>query len=67
MLLGLWGMLMRRAHWREDALTCALFISFAAVTAVFLGHTSHRRFLDWIAFASGPLNVLRKKLLAMAP
>jgi 4-amino-4-deoxy-L-arabinose transferase-like glycosyltransferase len=58
MLLGLWGMWRRRAHWREDSLLYALFFAFAVVTAVFWAHTSHRSYLDvyWIVFASGALS-----------
>ena len=57
MMLGLWGMWMRRAQWREDAILYAAFLSFAVVTAVIFGHTSHRVYLDvyWIVFAAGAL------------
>jgi 4-amino-4-deoxy-L-arabinose transferase-like glycosyltransferase len=58
MLLGLWGMWMRRARWREDSIIYAAFVCFAAVTAAIFGHTSHRVYLDvyWIAFAAGALS-----------
>jgi len=57
MILGLMGMWMMRGHWREDFSIYALFISFAALTAFFFGHTSHRVYLDvyWIVFASGAI------------
>src|SRR5262249_37571992 len=39
MILGSWGMWVRRRDWREDLIFYALFLSHAAVTAVFFGHT----------------------------
>jgi 4-amino-4-deoxy-L-arabinose transferase-like glycosyltransferase len=55
MALGLAAMFLRRKAWREHMIVYALFLCFAAVTAVFFGHTSHRSYLDvyWIVFASG--------------
>jgi hypothetical protein len=55
MILGLWGMWACRSHWREHSIFYAQFVSFAAVTAVFFGHTSYRAYLDvyWIVFAAG--------------
>ena len=63
MTLGLWSMWAGRGYWREHLIYYALFVSFAAVTAVFFGHTSHRSYLDlyWIAFAAGALVRLRTK------
>jgi 4-amino-4-deoxy-L-arabinose transferase-like glycosyltransferase len=63
MMLGLWGMWASRRHWREHSIFYAQFISFAAVTAVFFGHTSYRAYLDvyWIVFAAGVLAALRSK------
>jgi 4-amino-4-deoxy-L-arabinose transferase-like glycosyltransferase len=60
MILGLWGMLASRSHWREHTIFYAQFVSFAAVTAVFFGATSYRAYLDvyWIAFAAGVLGAL---------
>jgi 4-amino-4-deoxy-L-arabinose transferase-like glycosyltransferase len=60
MILGLWGMWAGRTHWREHSIFYAQFISFAAVTAVFFGHTSYRAYLDvyWIVFAAGVLATL---------
>jgi hypothetical protein len=57
MLLGLWGMGRRRAHWREDSLIYLLFVTFMLVTAVFWAHTSHRVYLDvyWMVFGAGAL------------
>jgi 4-amino-4-deoxy-L-arabinose transferase-like glycosyltransferase len=57
MMLGLWGMWAGRRHWREHSIFYAQFISFAAVTAVFFGHTGYRAYLDvyWIVFAAGVL------------
>ena len=57
MTLGLWGMWSGRRHWREHLVFYALFASFAAITALFWGHTSHRAYLDvyWIVFAAGVL------------
>jgi 4-amino-4-deoxy-L-arabinose transferase-like glycosyltransferase len=57
MSLGLWGMWAGRRHWREHLIFYALFLSFAAITAVLFGHTSHRSYLDlyWIVFAAGAL------------
>jgi 4-amino-4-deoxy-L-arabinose transferase-like glycosyltransferase len=61
MTLGLCGMWLRREHWREEAIIYAAFVSFAVVTALIFGHTSHRVYLDvyWIAFAAGTLERLR--------
>jgi 4-amino-4-deoxy-L-arabinose transferase-like glycosyltransferase len=68
MTLGLWGMWAGRKHWREHLIFYALFISFAAVTAVFFGHTSYRSYLDvyWIVFAADSLEQLRNKFLPLA-
>jgi 4-amino-4-deoxy-L-arabinose transferase-like glycosyltransferase len=57
MILGLWGMWARRTHWREHSIFYTQFVAFAAVTAIFFGHTSYRAYLDvfWIVFAAGVL------------
>jgi 4-amino-4-deoxy-L-arabinose transferase-like glycosyltransferase len=57
MTLGLWGMWSGRRHWREHLVFYALFVTFAAITALFWAHTSHRAYLDvyWIVFAAGAL------------
>jgi 4-amino-4-deoxy-L-arabinose transferase-like glycosyltransferase len=57
MILGIWWMLISSRHWREHSIFYAQFIAFAAVTAVFFGHTSYRAYLDvyWIVFAAGGL------------
>jgi 4-amino-4-deoxy-L-arabinose transferase-like glycosyltransferase len=57
MILGLWGMWASRSHWREHSIFYAQFVAFAVVTAVFVGHTSYRAYLDvyWIVFAAGVL------------
>jgi hypothetical protein len=57
MLLGLWGMFLRRSVWRKEFLIYALFAEFLPVTALFWGHTSHRVYLDcyWILFGAGAL------------
>jgi 4-amino-4-deoxy-L-arabinose transferase-like glycosyltransferase len=57
MIFGLWGMWAGRRHWREHSIFYAQFVAFAAVTAVFFGHTSYRAYLDvyWIVFAAGVL------------
>ena len=61
MMLGLWGMWVGRRHWREHLVFYILFVSFAAITAMFWGHTSHRAYLDvyWIVFAAGALHQLQ--------
>jgi hypothetical protein len=58
MCLGLWGMWSQRQRWREHRIIYAGFVSLAAVTFVFFGHTSHRAYLDvyWIVFAAGLLS-----------
>lgn len=63
MILGLYGMWKGRTHWREHSIFYAQFISFAAVTAVFFGHTSYRSYLDvyWIVFAAGVMAALGSK------
>ena len=65
---GLWGMWVGRRHWRELLIFCALFFSFAAITALFWGHTSHRAYLDvyWIVFAAGALDRLRSSFFSVA-
>jgi uncharacterized membrane protein YoaK (UPF0700 family) len=62
MILGLAAMFFYRKSWREHLILYALFVSFAAVTAVFFAHTSHRSYLDvyWIVFAAGLLAELRR-------
>jgi len=61
MALGLAAMFVYRRAWREHLIFYALFVSFAAVTAVFFAHTSHRSYLDvyWIVFAGGLMAELR--------
>jgi 4-amino-4-deoxy-L-arabinose transferase-like glycosyltransferase len=63
MILGLWGMWTSRRHWCEHSIFYAQFVSFAAVTAVFFGHTGYRAYLDvyWIVFAAGVLAVWQSK------
>ena len=63
MILGLWGMWASRTHWPEHSIFYAQFVAFAAVTAVFFGHTSYRAYLDvfWIVFAAGLLAAWLKK------
>jgi hypothetical protein len=69
MVLGLWGMWMRRAHWREDSLIYLLFVQFLLVTAVYFGQTNHRVFLDvyWIVFGAGTLATVAYQGLFMQP
>jgi 4-amino-4-deoxy-L-arabinose transferase-like glycosyltransferase len=57
MLLGLWGMWLQRAHWRDDSLIYLLFAQFLLVTTVYFGQTNHRVFLDvyLIVFGAGAL------------
>lgn len=57
MLLGLWGMWLRRANWRDNSLIYLLFGQFLLVTAVYFGQTNHRVFLDeyFIVFAAGTI------------
>jgi hypothetical protein len=63
LILGLWGMWASRRCWRVHLIFYGLFISFAGVTAVFYGHTSHRAYLDvyFVVFAAGVLERLRSK------
>jgi 4-amino-4-deoxy-L-arabinose transferase-like glycosyltransferase len=60
MILGLSAMWLFRRNWREHLNFYALFVTFAAVTAVYMGHTSYRVYLDvyWIVFAAGLLENL---------
>src|ERR1700683_3259486 len=57
MLLGLWGMWLRRRHLRDDSLVYLLFAQFLLVTAVYFGQTNHRVFLDvyFIVFGAGAI------------
>ena len=66
MALGLWGMWSGRQNWREHLIFYALFVSFAAVTAVFFGHTNYRAYLDvyWIVFAAGILAAFAERVFA---
>ena len=68
MTLGLWGMWAGRRNWREHLIFYALFVSFAAVTAVFFGHTNYRAYLDvyWIVFAAAALDQLRSRYFLLA-
>src|SRR6185436_7326752 len=45
--IGLWR---HRQAWRDHALMGALLLSFAATTAVFWAHTSHKSYLDVFLF-----------------
>jgi 4-amino-4-deoxy-L-arabinose transferase-like glycosyltransferase len=69
MILGIWGMWSGRRRWRDHLIFYALFVSFAAVTAVFFGHTSYRVYLDvyWIVFAAGTLERLRVNISQVRP
>ncbi len=64
MIFGLWGMWACRRHWREHSIFYAQFIAFAAVTAVFFGHTNYRVYLDvyWIIFAAEILTTWPSRL-----
>jgi 4-amino-4-deoxy-L-arabinose transferase-like glycosyltransferase len=66
MIFGLWGMWTSRKHWREHAIFYIQFVTFAAVTAVFFGHTSYRAYLDiyWIVFAAGVLGAWQTRRAA---
>jgi hypothetical protein len=57
MLLGIWGMWLRRAQWRDDSLIYLLFAQFLLVTAIYFGQTNHRVFLDvyLVVFAASAL------------
>jgi len=46
-----------RRRWRRNMPIYWLFLSFAAITAILWGHTSHRAYLDvyWIIYASAVL------------
>jgi hypothetical protein len=63
MIFGLWGMWASGGHWREHSIFYGQFLAFAAVTAVYFGHTAYRAYLDvyWIVFAAGVLAALRSK------
>jgi 4-amino-4-deoxy-L-arabinose transferase-like glycosyltransferase len=69
MIIGLLGMLASRSHWREHSIFYAQFACFAAVTAVFFGHTSYRSYLDayWIVFAAGVLTGPLAEIRRTAP
>jgi hypothetical protein len=73
MVLGLWGIWIRRRQWRDDSLIYLLFLQFLAVTAIFFGQTNHRVFLDvyLIVYASGVVAAevarLRARRLAGSP
>jgi hypothetical protein len=59
MILGLFGMVSTSwRSWREHSLIYWLFLSFALLTALFFGHTSHRAFLDvyWMTFAASVIS-----------
>jgi 4-amino-4-deoxy-L-arabinose transferase-like glycosyltransferase len=68
MIVGLLGMWLERGRWREHLVFYALFVSFAIITAIFWGHTSHRAYLDvyWIVFAAGLLDKLRRRYFPLA-
>ncbi|MEQ1949303.1 MAG: glycosyltransferase family 39 protein [Bryobacteraceae bacterium] len=53
--LGVYGMWATRERWRELGLIYLLFLTFAAVTGLFFGHTSHRSYLDlwWVVCGAG--------------
>ena len=59
-ILGAIGMFLTRRRWRELGPIYLLFLNFAAVTAVFWAHTSHRSYLDvyLIIFAAYTLQQL---------
>lgn len=57
MVLGIWGMWLRRGQWRDDSLIYLLFAQFLLVTAIYFGQTNHRVYLDvyLIVFAAGAI------------
>lgn len=56
LLLGTAGMWRSRRHWREHLLIYLLFAAFAAVSALFWAHTSHRTYLDvYLILFAAPL------------
>ena len=66
MILGLLGMWTGHQKWREHLIFYALFATFAAVTAIFYGHTNSRAYLDvyWIVFAASLLELFWNKAAA---
>jgi 4-amino-4-deoxy-L-arabinose transferase-like glycosyltransferase len=66
MIFGLWGMWASRGQWPKHAIFYTQFVTFAAVTAVFFGHTSYKAYLDvyWIVFAAGALAAWQRWRLA---
>jgi 4-amino-4-deoxy-L-arabinose transferase-like glycosyltransferase len=69
MVLGLWGIWRDRCRWRRSVPIYWLFLSFAAITAVLWGHTSHRAYLDvyWIIYASAVLVGLLPSMFMRTP
>jgi len=59
-LLGLVGLWRSRRNWRRDAIFYAHIASFAAITTVLWGHTSHRSYLDiyFMIFAASTVAAL---------
>jgi 4-amino-4-deoxy-L-arabinose transferase-like glycosyltransferase len=57
MAFGLWGMWLDRRRWRMNMPIYWLFLSFAGITAILWGHTSHRAYLDvyWMIYAAAGL------------
>lgn len=46
LLLGIAGAFLARDKWKELSIIYSLFFTFIAVSAVYLGHTTHRIYLD---------------------
>lgn len=46
LLLGIAGAFLARDKWKELSIIYSLFFTFIAVSAVYLGHTNHRIYLD---------------------
>ena len=54
-LVGAWQV---RSHWQAHALFALLVLSFAATTAVFWAHTSHKSYLDPVLFVYAAAGVV---------
>jgi 4-amino-4-deoxy-L-arabinose transferase-like glycosyltransferase len=67
LVLGVTGLWLRRREAAETGLVSLLILSFAAVTALFFGHSSHRAFLDVYLIAYATVPVMRLGRWATRP
>ena len=61
LLLGVVGAFLARDKWKELSIIYSLFFTFISISAVFLGHTNHRIYLDVYLMILAAYTIVRIK------